>query len=215
MTMLTKFIEIAQTTIECNPDIRKFDSVNSCFINPHSKKCLNYIACKRNISIAAAITLKQKAEKLYTVVQDPQPFAVYDGQTVWVACLASPGLLRPGPDSDCAACGNACTQESRAEICSLYCSWEPSVNIISKTISFRKTTTKVKVKESLMADKEIRKINSTIDLNMNLLNLDTFSIILLLIGVNGLCLIVVILILIIIFLYRNVHQKRMFECYTL
>ena len=55
------------------------------------------------------------------------PSAVYDVQTVAVACLASAGTLKPGPDSDCAACGPACTQESRQEVCDLYCNL-PAIN---------------------------------------------------------------------------------------
>ena len=43
------------------------------------------------------------------------PSAVYDVPTVaWTWTEA-------GHDSDCAACGPACTQENRVEICELYC----------------------------------------------------------------------------------------------
>ena len=97
--------------------------LNPCFQEPDTASCIKHIACKRHISVNAPLTLKQNAAN---ATQDQQPFSVYDGRAVWIACLASKGLLRPGPDSDCAACGNACTQESRLEVCELFCTWSPS-----------------------------------------------------------------------------------------
>ena len=111
--------------------------LNPCFLEPDTASCIKHIACKRHISVKAALTLKQNAEKLYAASQEPQPFSVYDGRAVWIACLASKGSLRPGLDSDCAACGIACTQESRLEICDLFCSWSPTLELSTDTLSLK------------------------------------------------------------------------------
>ena len=88
--------------------------------------CLGHIAKLRAINNASATQLRTRAIQLYEHEQS-SPSAVYDVQTVAVACLASAGTLKPGPDSDCAACGPACTQESRQEVCDLYCDI-PAIN---------------------------------------------------------------------------------------
>ena len=93
---------------------------NPCFFDYASNSCLSYIADRRVITQNQAAELRKRALMLYKDEVSP-PSAVYDIATVAVACLASAGLLRPGLDSDCAACGPACTQESRLEICELYC----------------------------------------------------------------------------------------------
>ena len=111
--------------------------LNPCFLEPDAASCIKYIACKRHMSENAALTLKQNAEKLYAASQEPQPFSVYDGRAVWIACLASKGRLRPGPDSDCAACGSACTQESRLEVCKLFCSWSTTHELSTDTLTLK------------------------------------------------------------------------------
>ena len=128
--------------------------LNPCFLEPDTASCIKHIACKRHVSENSALTLKQNAEKLYAASQEPQPFSVYDGRAVWIACLASKGRLRPGPDSDCAACGSACTQESRLEVCELFCSWSTTYELSTDTLTLKakeKTkadTTNVFIKES-------------------------------------------------------------------
>ena len=99
--------------------------VNVCFRDQTSESCLAFIAERRRISMAEASILRGRALALYQN-EEPSPFAVYDRNTVAVACLASAARLRPGPDSDCAACGDACAQESRPEVCELYCSGSQS-----------------------------------------------------------------------------------------
>ena len=93
---------------------------NPCFLDYASNSCLSHIAERRVITLNQAAELRERALFLYKNEMSP-PSAVYDVPTVAVACLASAGLLRAGHDSDCAACGPACTQESRLEICELYC----------------------------------------------------------------------------------------------
>lgn len=181
------------------------DNVNSCFLEADSTKCLQYITCKRGISLTAATTLKQDAEKLYAATQDPQAFSVYEGRAVWIACLASPGLLRPGPDSDCAACGNACTQESSAEVCLLYCSGsKPVTSIVTST----NTTPNVKVKEKaiILSEGETKNISTA---NMKRTLILSFLIIFTIIGVVIiLCTISLILILIRII---TIRRKRIIQ----
>ena len=111
--------------------------LNPCFLEPDTASCIKHIAWKRHISVNAALTLKQNAEKLYAATQEPQPFSVYDGRAVWIACLASKGSLRPGPDSDCAACGSVCTEESRLEICDLFCSWAPTLELSTDMLTLK------------------------------------------------------------------------------
>ena len=188
----------------CNiPGQLNFDNVNSCFRGADSTKCLQYIACKRDISLTAAASLKREAEELYASTQDPQQFSVYEGRAVWIACLASPGLLRPGPDSDCAACGNACTQESRAEVCLLYCSWSGSV---ASNVNDSNTTPNVKEKERpvILAEGEIKNISTAYVKTVLVLS---SIIILSIIGVIGICSILVILILTIVLRKRIILQK--------
>ena len=93
---------------------------NPCFLDYSSQTCLGHIAKLRAITNASAAQLRTHALQLFEHERS-SPSAVYDAQTVAVACLASAGTLKPGPDSDCAACGPACTQESRQEVCYLYC----------------------------------------------------------------------------------------------
>lgn len=95
---------------------------NPCFNHPHSDECISLIARERVVSEATARTLIGRALSLYQNEDNASLQATYKPSSVAVACLASPGTLRPGPDSDCAACGPACTAESRPEVCELYCS---------------------------------------------------------------------------------------------
>ena len=93
---------------------------NPCFSNRASDSCLDYIALRRQTTRENAAQLIAQALVLYEH-EKSSPLAVYDVKTVAVACLASPATLRPGPDSDCEPCGPACSQESRIEVCNLYC----------------------------------------------------------------------------------------------
>ena len=93
---------------------------NPCFSNRASDSCLDYIALRRQTTRENAAQLIAQALVLYEHEKN-SPLAVYDVQTLAVACLASPATFRPGPDSDCEACGPACSQESPIEVCNLYC----------------------------------------------------------------------------------------------
>ena len=101
-----------------------YSITNKCFTDRTSEVCLQFIALQRNITRVEALKLRARALYIYSH-EETQPSAIYDQLTVAVACLASPTPLRPGPDSDCAACGQACTQESRPEVCELYCEPPP------------------------------------------------------------------------------------------
>ena len=94
--------------------------VHPCFADPDSDACYAFIAHRRGVSLETARALADRARALYASEETP-PAALYDRAVVAVACLASAGTLRPGPVSDCAACGPACGAESRAEVCTLYC----------------------------------------------------------------------------------------------
>ena len=91
-----------------------------CFADPDSDSCYAFIAHHRGVSLETARALADRARALYASEETPSA-ALYDRAVVAVACLASAGTLRPGPYSDCAACGPACGAESRAEVCQLYC----------------------------------------------------------------------------------------------
>ena len=201
-------LRVAQTKpveFDCTfPGLINVDNINSCFLDPDSAKCLSYIACKRRISLAATMTLKRESEELYAATQEPQPFSTFDGRTLWIACLASTGLLRPGPDSDCAACGNACTQESKAEVCLLYCSWNESNFKSNFEITSAKPNMKVKEKVFLMSGKEIMN-NSIAD--VKIIPMISFKIVFLIIGFSGLFSILVIFIIMVL-QKRNLQQKR-------
>ena len=93
---------------------------NPCYLQPQSDICVAFIAHKRCITLDRARSLVSRALKLYDS-EKTQPFALFERNAVVVACLASRGTLRPGPDDDCAACGAACLAESRPEVCELYC----------------------------------------------------------------------------------------------
>ena len=101
-----------------------YSITNKCFIDRTSEDCLQFIALQRNITRVEALKLRARALNIYSH-EETQHSAIYDQLTVAVSCLASPISLRPGPDSDCAACGQACTQESRPEVCELYCEPPP------------------------------------------------------------------------------------------
>ena len=95
---------------------------NPCLSSPSSEACYKYISNKREVPLEMVRTFTAKARALYEADDALVSQQVtYMPSAVAVACLASPGTLRPGPDSDCAACGPACTHESRPEICQLYC----------------------------------------------------------------------------------------------
>ena len=93
---------------------------NPCFHQPSSAACVAYVADKRGVSLAQARSLIAHAASLYASETTPSD-ALYERNAVAVACLASRGSLKPGPDDDCAACGSACENESRKEVCELYC----------------------------------------------------------------------------------------------
>ena len=97
---------------------------NPCFREPYSAECIALIACERNVTEARARTLIGRALNLYTAEDKSSSHSIYKPSAVAVACLASLRALRPGPDSDCVACGTACTQESSFEVCELYCASE-------------------------------------------------------------------------------------------
>ena len=102
---------------------RILSKANPCFFQPQSDICVEFIAHKRGISLDRARSLFSRALKLYDNEKTP-PFAIFERNAVAVACLASRGTLRPGPDDDCAACGGACLAESRPAVCELYCTRE-------------------------------------------------------------------------------------------
>ena len=91
-----------------------------CFQQPSSAACVAYVADKRGVSLAQARSLIAHAASLCASEITPSD-ALYERSAVAVACLASRGTLRPGPDEDCVACGSACNVESRPEVCELYC----------------------------------------------------------------------------------------------
>ena len=93
---------------------------NPCFLHPASAQCVAFIVGKRAVSSATARSLIEPALRLYANVEMPE-FAIYERSAVAVACLASRGSLKPGPDDDCATCGSACENENRKEVCDLYC----------------------------------------------------------------------------------------------
>ena len=95
-------------------------SGNPCFQQPSSAACVAYVADKRGVSLAKARSLIAHAARLYASETTPSA-ALYDRSAVAVACLASRGTLRPGPDENCAECGSTCYAESRPEVCELYC----------------------------------------------------------------------------------------------
>ena len=95
-------------------------SGNPCFQQPSSAACVAYVADKRGVSLAQARSLITHAARLYASETTPSA-ALYDRSAVAVACLASRGTLRPGPDENCAECGSTCYAESRPEVCELYC----------------------------------------------------------------------------------------------
>lgn len=93
---------------------------NPCFEVHSSDACIFFISEQRHVTVDEARELRRRALALYANKVLPAS-PVYDRNTRAVACLASDGLLLPGPDSDCAACGNSCTQEVITEICAFYC----------------------------------------------------------------------------------------------
>ena len=106
--------------------------VNPCFAEQDSAACLAFIALRRGVSLEAARALYDRARSIYASEETP-PAAIYDRATVAIACLASAGTMRPGPDSDCATCGPACGAESRAEVCALYCSRPSHTELITQS----------------------------------------------------------------------------------
>ena len=118
-------------------------TINPCFQDHSSEHCIAFIAEKRHITTSEALILRRRALALY-VNEESSPFAVYDLDTLAVACLASDGILRPGPDSDCAACKDACTKESRTQVCNLYCTSSRSLSQTTLRLSVRWTITTMK-----------------------------------------------------------------------
>ena len=88
---------------------------NPCFLHPTSEQCVAFIAGKRGLPSASARSLIERALRLYANEDTPE-FAIYERSAVAVACLASRGSLKPGPDDDCSACGSACENESRKDV---------------------------------------------------------------------------------------------------
>ena len=121
---------------------------NPCFFDPTSNSCLDYIALRRQTTRKNAAQLKAQALALYEH-EESSPSAVFDVQTVAVACLASPGTLRPGLDSDCSACGPACTQESRLEVCKLYCTTQVEITT-NKNVFMKSGVTIKNAKQELI-----------------------------------------------------------------
>ena len=108
---------------------------NPSFSSPSSDACSKYISSKRGVPLEVVPTLIAKARALYAAEDALISPQVTDmPSAVAVACLASLGTLRPGPDSDCAACGPACTHESRPKICELYCTSSVSQEVRVFTI---------------------------------------------------------------------------------
>lgn len=113
-----------------------------CLVSYQSDLCNNFIAQQQNISRDEASDLRRKALALVSGEQT-SPFADYDKDTLAVACLASDRLIRPGHDSDCTACVDACTQESGGAVCDLYCTrWKSSAAQTSQSRMPRRTTEK-------------------------------------------------------------------------
>ena len=181
--------------------------INLCFHDHASELCTAFIADKRHITVSEAKALRRRALALY-LNEESSPFAVYDRSTVAVACLASNGILRPGPDSDCAACSNACTQESRPEVCQLYC-----------TSSFSQTTQrKGWTSRSLNENRTTLPFQSLIDENPTRLEELTarFNIPILVLG-GGLAIVLLILIIGAIFIWvktkpHRTHRQERHNC---
>ena len=127
-----------------------YSMCNPCFFDPTSNFCLDYIALRRQTTRENAAHLRAQVLALYEH-EESSPSAVFDVQTVAVACLASPGTLRPGPDSDCAACGPACTQESRLEVCKLYCTTQVEITTNKNVLMKSGVTIKKAEQELIMA----------------------------------------------------------------
>lgn len=125
--------------------------VNFCFADPFSNQCLMLIAHLRGISLDTARSLIERAQNLYAS-EETSPTAVYDRTTLAIACLAGAGRVRPGPDSDCAACGPACVAESRHEVCELYCTNMRESTHVATTIGqspyVLRSKSRLEVKES-------------------------------------------------------------------
>ena len=103
------------------------DPGNPCFLQPLSCTCVAFVAEKRGVSPAQARTLIARAVSLFASETTPSA-------ALAVACLASRGTLRPGPYEDCVACRSSCNEESRPEVCELYCTnveWDTSTNAVS------------------------------------------------------------------------------------
>ena len=96
------------------------DANNPCFCEPFSAQCIAFIAGERGVSSASARSLIERARSLLANEETPE-FAIYKRSAIAVACLASRGTLMPGPDDDCSACGIACENEHRKDMCKLYC----------------------------------------------------------------------------------------------
>ena len=117
---------------------------NPCFLHPTSEQCVAFIAGKRGLPSASARSLIERALRLYANEDTPE-FAIYERSAVAVACLASRGSLKPGPDDDCSACGSACENESRKDVWELYYTAGDE-----NGISTQKTTTAMKVLTSVI-----------------------------------------------------------------
>ena len=105
---------------------------NPCFQQPSSAACVVYIADKRGSSFGKVRALIARAQKLFSG-ETKSSAAHYSQIAVAVACLASRGILRPGPDEDCVACVSTCNAESRPEVCELYCTRAEQDNSTNST----------------------------------------------------------------------------------
>lgn len=140
-----------QFSVDVDPHTAYGSRVNFCFTDPSSNRCLMLIAHRRGISQDTARSLIERARSLYTA-EETSPSAVSDRTTLAIACLAGAGRVRPGPDSDCAACGPACVAESLPEVCELYCTNMRGSTHVATTIGqlphVLRSKSRLEVKES-------------------------------------------------------------------
>ena len=130
---------------------------NPCFLQPASAQCVAFIAGKRGVSSASARSLIERALLLYANEETPE-LAIYERSAVAVACLASRGSLKPGPDDDCAACGIACENENRKEVCELFCTVgdEAGISTRTTTAALNVLTSIIKVQTSIISQSNTR-----------------------------------------------------------
>ena len=129
-----------QTLIaNCLPSHNKGVNIeNPCFSDHASEACVVFISQKRGVWLSDARILMARARVIFKR-EKTSPTAQYDRTTVAVACLASLGTIRPGPDDKCAACGTSCISECQQRVCELYCTPQA---IHTTTITITKTAKK-------------------------------------------------------------------------